>query len=130
MQSHRCASNSRDIGMIIGWRNLNDIGADNVERIELSQHRQHLGRGGTACHRRSRARSKCWIEAVDIESHIGFDAIYPAGNRGSNFGCLHLLDVVAMKDFDAEIVRRMRAYADLNRAARIDDAILNRSADK
>ena len=42
----------------------------------------------------------------------------------------HLLDLVAVEDLDAAIVRRMGADADLDRAVGIDDAVLDGAADE
>ena len=42
--------------MVVGGRNLYDIGADNVDLRHLPQHRKYLGRGRTAGDRRGLAR--------------------------------------------------------------------------
>ena len=63
------------------------------------------------------------IEAVDVEGDIGLLAAGALDDRIGDVGGAHLLDLVAVEDLDAEIVRRMGADADLDRAVRIDDAV-------
>ena len=42
----------------------------------------------------------------------------------------HLLDLMAVEDLDAEVLGRMRADADLDRAVGIDDAFADGAADE
>ena len=96
--------------------------------VELPQHRQDLRRGRPAGDRRAGARREGRVEAVDVEGDIGLLAAGALGDRIGDVGGAHLLDLVAVEDLDAEILRRMGADADLDRAVGIDDALLARRA--
>src|SRR5207253_5492358 len=108
-------------------RNLDDVGAGEIDLAKLAQRRKHLGRGRAAGHRRAGAWREGRVEAVDVEGEIGLPAAGALDNGIGDVGGAHFLDLVAIDDLDAKRVRRMRADADLDRAVRIDDAFFHRA---
>ena len=44
MHRDRRSGNGRNIGMIVGGCNLDDIGADDIDLVKLAQHRQNFRR--------------------------------------------------------------------------------------
>ena len=126
----RRAGDRRDIGMIVGRRNLDHVGADDVDPGELPQHRQDLRRARPAGDRRAGARREGRVEAVDVEGHVGLLAAGALGDRIGDVGGAHLLDLVAVDDLDPVILRRVGADADLDRAVGIDDALAHGARDE
>ena len=54
----RRAGDRRDVGMVVGRRNLDDIGADEIEPVEPAQDRQRLRRGRPARRPACRCRAR------------------------------------------------------------------------
>ena len=61
---------------------------------------------------------------------IGLPAAGALDDRIGDVGGAHLLDLVAVEDLDAAILRRMGADADLDRAVGIDDALAHGARDE
>ena len=77
--------NGGNLGDIVRRRDLDDIGADEVESGQSAHDAERLRRGQTACHRRAGARSEGRVEAIDIEGQIdlaGADALANSGDGG------------------------------------------------
>jgi hypothetical protein len=59
-----------DVRVVIGWRDFYNIGALDIKPPEFLQHREHLGAGGSAGHRRSGSGRKCGVKAIDVEGDV------------------------------------------------------------
>src|SRR5690606_4367917 len=116
--------------MVIGRRDLHHIRTDDVEPAQPAQHRQHLGGGGAARHRRPGAGGKGWIEAVYVEGDIGRSLSDMSEDDFGNLLSSHLLEVEPVQDADTAIFRRMRADAHLNGAGWVDDVLAHGAAYK
>ena len=122
-----------DLGRIVGGRDLDDVHAGELQRIESAQHRLNLPAREPADLWRAGTGREGGIEAVDIEGEIGSSV---TDNRNDAFahglrpGFMHVLcrdhgDAAAERPV-VDIPLHRRADADLHGALRIDEAFLDR----
>ena len=122
-----------DLGRIVGGRDLDDIHAGELQRIESAQHGLHLPAREPADLRRAGTGRESGIEAVDIEGEIGgrvIDNRSDAFAHGLRPGFVHILrrdhGHAAAERPVVDIPLHRRADADLHGALRIDEAFLDR----
>ncbi len=123
--------NGGDIGVIIRRRDLDHVGAADIELA--------AGAAGPRGSWRSTARPlpacRCLAHRPDRGSRYRRSdrpqrpCVVRDDRRGDLSGA-HLLDLMAVEDANAEILRRVGADADLDGAVRIDDAVASRARDE
>ena len=69
-ERNRCGGKRRELGVIVGGCNFDYIHADQIASHELSQDLERALRRDSPRNGRSGSRSKCGVEAVDIERDI------------------------------------------------------------
>jgi len=116
----------RDVGMIIGRRDLDHIHATDIEIADRPEDAQRLIRREAARNRRAGAGREGGIERVDVEGEIGRALPDPLADAPRRAGYAEFLRLIAVDDGDAAIARRHRADADLDRALDIDQSFAHR----
>src|SRR3546814_5931759 len=114
----------------IGGSHRADVGAANVVALQGAQRRKYPGAGGAACDRCAGARREGRVEAVDVEGEVGGNVADMIEDRPGDVCGAHLFDLVAVDDANAAVFRSMRANADLDRAAGVDQSFAGRPGDE
>lgn len=116
--------------MVVGGRHLDHVASGDMKRSEFAQDRKDLRARGAAGHGRARAGRKGGVEAIDIEGQIGGAIVDMADDGIGDLLGAHLLELVAVDDPKAAILRCMRPDADLDRAFHVDQSLACRAADE
>ena len=116
--------------MVVGRGHFDHIGATDIQRLQPLQYRENFRARRPAGDRRAGAGRKGRVQAIDVEGEVGGRALRMFNNRLGNRRRRHVLDLMAIDDAHAAIVRRMGADADLNRFRRVDDAVAHGAADE
>jgi len=99
-----CGSNPRDVSMIIGRRNLNNVSANEIETSKPTDDTLYLSRGPTAGLRGAGRRSKARINHVDIQAEVNRTSAYPFPNLSYNEIDPVVVDVVCADDLKTDRV--------------------------
>ena len=122
---------------IEGRRNLDHVGADEIEAAEAAHELERLARGQAADLRRAGAGREGRVDGVDVEGEVGRAIADDAARLGDGVGNPLLGHLLHVDDADALVERPVAlvggihrsANADLHHALRIEDAVLDRAAE-
>ena len=133
LEHHRCADQCGVAGLIVRWGNLYDIASDEIQPTQPTQEALRFQGRDTADFRRPGSRCVDGIETVHIEGYVGravahdpasfFDDSLNPERR--EFLHEHHAHTMRSRELDAVHVVLAAANADLNRALRIQQSVLD-----